>query len=489
MARADTTDSDALREELEDEVAVLEDTEENTERAPEDMEEHAERAPERPAGNTYEAEDFINFDALLSKRKKRKRSTFHDIFGGREAENAKDKRALIRKHRNDIFVKFVDKETLTKLLVQSGLMTGRTRLGAKWDEHDFIPGIVMALSSLCHPPDANMRKESADALKHAMKFAVLLEKVPYAKYPKQIDERAQYMKHASFFGNYQAFNREENLIQKEFPYDALHLLVNPKAKGSKNRYEKRPWENDTDGARVKNVDFPQGQIQRNLIQFKDNNGIPWSKFRVRGICAMHWSLTHGITKRSKPGPMHIAFFCVAKTGVTQVTKGSQTTTEWAIQNGPLQYGGKRLMFEVLKYAKRLGIDWVELKTSYFADARCFYQSMGFRCLGKVADRKRRLVAPADIGLSENQFEAAENFLYPEFLSRIDGAMIINLSKWDGKSLPVKWGRDEINWPIRTEEGECIQCISSQEAHDEEIEERPALRRSVRLAAARQQEAV
>ena len=147
------------------------------------------------------------------------------------------------------------------------------------------------------------------------------------------------------------------------------------------------------------------------------------------------------------------------------------------------------MFEVLKYAKRLGIDWVELKTSYFADARCFYQSMGFRCLGKVADRKRRLVAPADIGLSENQFEAAENFLYPEFLSRIDGAMIINLSKWDGKSLPVKWGRDEINWPIRTEEGECIQCISSQEAHDEEIEERPALRRSVRLAAARQQEAV
>ena len=85
MARADTTDSDALREELEDEVAVLEDTEENTERAPEDMEEHAERAPERPAGNTYKAEDFINFDALLSKRKKRKRSTFHDIFGGREA--------------------------------------------------------------------------------------------------------------------------------------------------------------------------------------------------------------------------------------------------------------------------------------------------------------------------------------------------------------------------------------------------------------------
>lgn len=427
----------------------------------------AREEPRRPPGETYEPKDFISFSALLSKRINQKRPTFQDInaiFRGLDPRNKADlteKRTIIRKQRNDVFVKFVDKETLTKLLVQSGLMSSRTRLSSTWNKHHFIPNMLMGLASLCHGTLG--RDYLSNALGSAMQFAVLLERVPYAKQqPKEA--RAQHIKHASFFGNYQAFDTTTKTTQEQFPYDALGLLNNPKENNAmKLTYTHRPWENTADGAKVAGVNFPKGQIQRNLVQFKDKKGkIPWSKVRVRGICAIHWSLTHGAAKHKKPGPLHIDVFCVAKQDVTQPVAG------WAIQHGPLKYGGKRLMFEVLKYAKRLGIDWVELRTIGTADARCFYQSMGFRCLGKITDRERRLVGPTDLGVSEDQFENDKNFLFPEFQSRRAGAMIINLSEWNGKSLPVKWGPDDINWPIRMEAGACIQCIESQDAQAKEI---------------------
>jgi hypothetical protein len=323
-------------------------------------------------------------------------------------------------------------------------------------------------------------KESLGSIRDATRFAVLLEKASYAKQPKRPAERARMAKHASFFGNYQAIDRATDEVRRQFPYDALHIFRG-ELKNNEKQYKHHPW--DRADVKVENVDFPQGQIQRNLVQFKDKKGkFPWGKMRVRGICAMFESLSHGIAKGPKPGPLHIDLFCVARPGaqaVTQPVEGSKSTIDWGIQHGPLKYGGKRLMFEVLKYAKRQGIEWVELVTVPAPDVRCFYQSMGFRCVGHGTDLKRRLFSPKDLGLSENQFEVEGKFIYPEFqyLGR-RGAMVLNLAGWNGNKLPVHWGSAAVNMPIR-DKGACIQC---RVAKDPSVATKAPAKETAKLAA-------
>lgn len=383
------------------------------------------------------------------------------IFGVPEVARPRERqtklRSFLRLHRDKLHIKFVSRLVLDKLLIQSGLIaqSGLMRAGYPFfgggQQTDRMAEYGMAGRALCENMPPNQFTKELLVCTH---FCVLLEKVPLKR------SRS----HAALFGNYHNTTKMQaqdglpahTLIHNEFPYDALNFVV---AGGIARQTPGTGREGDGRG------------IFRNLQTVAPTRSFEWNKMQVRGICGFTGtfapitvvgSRAHGLL----PGkPLIINILCVGKK-VTPIqhTRAPAKKNVWGWLAPSIPLGGKRLMYAVLKYAKNRRINWVLLISTRATEAKCFYQSIGFRCLvneGRANDA-RRFYSGASLlgdwaGDPNNSTELGS--LEAEYLT---GSLVIYLGNWNKKTFPVSWGGmgdvAKINLPIRSPTGECYMCL-------------------------------
>ena len=304
---------------------------------------------------------------------------------------------IVEQHTN-FKVRRLTKEKTEKMLVQSGLIARnaafRTQKGGPYaDEHGPYANLQTASHILCR----GLMSQSCFMAEYAQssEFFLLLEEVGAPTKPNHAD--------SDVVGGYVT----------ETTADRRKKTETSEPKKTRANFD-------------------------NLIILKNSedgtNGLKWSEYRIHGICGVTGTIGLDGMDYDSDYPLIIPLFCCMQAG-----EATDAVRSWTWPSTKLQLAGKRLMFSVLKWAKRRYFQWIMLTPLKTALYSCFYQDIGFRFLTSTdrADINVREYSPEDLGIKEKLVVQSLHNLNDKQQFTIN-KFVLCLKNWNKKDFPIKW---------------------------------------------------